>query len=149
MTATATIRDTTFREGARVAALIVVLMIAAVLGLVVGTALQGQSSTGVGAEAPGAAADTGTPSYADPHYQITRAAAGTVPAQTDPRAHIYAPVGGAAAVAPTQTDPRAHIYAPVGGAAAVAPAQTDPRAHLWAVVDSGEGKATLTAPTPD
>ena len=127
MTATATIRSITVSEGARVAALIVVLMVAAILGLVVGTALQGQSNTGVGAEAPGAAADTGTPSYADPHYQIMRAAAGTAPAQTDPRAHLFAPVGDAA----------------------VAPTQTDPRAHLWAVVDSGEGKATLTAPTPD
>jgi hypothetical protein len=124
MTATATIRSITVRDSARVAALIVVLMIAAILGLVVGTALQGQSSTGAGAEAP---------------------------AQTEPRAHLYAPIAGAAqAVAPAQTEPRAHLYAPIAGAAqAVAPAQTDPRAHLWAVVDSGDGKATLTAPTPD
>ena len=75
MTATATIRDTTFREGARVAALIVVLMIAAVLGLVVGTALQGQSSTSVGAEAPGAPTLDGTPFYADPHHQLISSAA--------------------------------------------------------------------------
>jgi len=129
MTATATIRSITVSEGARVAALIVVLMAAAILGLVVGTALQDQSTTGVGAEAPGAAADTGTPSYADPHFQIVRAATGTAPLQTDPRAHLYAPIGGAAQL--------------------VAPTQTDPRAHLWAVVDSGNEKATLTAPTPD
>ena len=72
MTATATTRSVSFSEVARVAALIVVLMAAAILGLVVGTALQGQSTTGIGAEAPGAAADTGTPSYADPHFQIIR-----------------------------------------------------------------------------
>ena len=102
MTATATIRSITVTVGARVAALIVVLMIAAILGLVVGTALQGQSITGTAAEAP------------------------------------------------TQTDPRAHLYAPILGAAqAAAPAQTDPRAHLYAVVDSGNEKASLTAPTPD
>ena len=124
MTATATIRSITVTEGARVAALIVVLMIAAILGLVVGTALQGQSITGTAAEAP---------------------------TQTDPRAHLYAPILGAAqAAAPAQTDPRAHLYAPIHGAAqAAAPAQTDPRAHLYAVVDSGNEKASLTAPTPD
>ena len=74
MTATATTRSVTFSDVARVAALIVVLMAAAILGLVVGTALQGQPTTGVGAEAPGAPADTGAPSYADPYYQIIRGA---------------------------------------------------------------------------
>ena len=75
------------REVARVAALIVVLVLAAVLGLVVGNALQGRSSTGVGAPAPDAAAGNGTPSYADPHYQVIReaAAAGNgTPSYADP-----------------------------------------------------------------
>lgn len=66
---------TAIREGARVAALIVVLALAAVLGLVVGNALQGRSDIGVGAPAPDAAAHRGTPSYADPHYQLIRSAA--------------------------------------------------------------------------
>ncbi|MEA2651559.1 MAG: hypothetical protein QOI85_1280 [Chloroflexota bacterium] len=66
---------TAIREGARIAALIVVLVLAAVLGLVVGNALHGRSSAGVGAAAPEAAAIHGTHSYADPHYQLIRRAA--------------------------------------------------------------------------
>ena len=65
---------TAIREGARVAALIVILVLAAVLGLVVGNALNGRSSSGVGAQAPDATTFDGTPSYADPHYQLIRAA---------------------------------------------------------------------------
>lgn len=112
---TANAMTATIKEGPRVAALIVVLSLAAVLGLVVGNALQAQSSAGVGAQAPGAAADSGTPSYADPHYQIIRGAQSTAPAQTDPRAHIWREVTAAPAVAPEQTDPRAHIWAPIAG----------------------------------
>ena len=66
---------TAIREGARVAALILVLVLAAVLGLVVGNALQGRSSAGVGAPAPDAAAHSGTPSFADPYRQHIRQAA--------------------------------------------------------------------------
>ena len=77
---------TAIREGARVAVLIVVLVLAAVLGLVVGNALQGRSTVGVGAEAPNAAAGAETPSYADPHYQIVRRAA-----QADDDASLTAP----------------------------------------------------------
>ena len=66
---------TAIREGARIAALILVLTLAAVLGLVVGNALQSRSSIGIGAPAPDAAADRGTPSFADPNYQLIRRAA--------------------------------------------------------------------------
>ena len=66
---------TAIREGARVAALIVVLVLAAVLGLVVGNALNGRSTAGVGAQAPDVTTFDGTPSYADPHYQLIRRAA--------------------------------------------------------------------------
>ena len=66
---------TAIREAARVAALILVLILAAALGLVVGNALQGRSSIGVGAQAPDAAADVGTPSFADPYRQLIRQAA--------------------------------------------------------------------------
>ena len=67
---------TAIREGARFAALVLVLVLAAVAGLAVGNLLQGRSITGVGAQAPSAAAHTGTPSYADPHYQVIRRAGG-------------------------------------------------------------------------
>lgn len=46
---------TAIRDAARVIALIAVLIVAAVLGLAVGTALNGRSSSTVGAPAPGAA----------------------------------------------------------------------------------------------
>ena len=65
---------TAIRDGARVAALIVILVLAAVLGLVVGNALNGRSNAGVGAQAPDATIFDGTPSYADPHYQLIRQA---------------------------------------------------------------------------
>ena len=81
---------TTIRQGARVAVLIVVLVLAAVLGLIVGNALQGRSSAGVGAPAPGAALeragqrhaapsveDTSAPAYADPYLTFIRQAART------------------------------------------------------------------------
>lgn len=64
---------TAIREGARVAVLILVLVLAAALGLVVGNALQGRSTAGVGAQAPDAAAGRGAPSYADPYRQINEA----------------------------------------------------------------------------
>jgi len=79
---------TAIREAARVAILIVVLVLAAVLGLVVGNALQGGSIEGVGAPAPDAAA-AGTPSYADPHYQLMRGAAQA--AQINRNASVTAP----------------------------------------------------------
>ena len=63
---------TAIREGARIAALILVLVLAAVLGLVVGNAIQGRSSAAVGAPAPDAAVDGGTPSFADPYRQLIR-----------------------------------------------------------------------------
>ena len=66
---------TAIREGARVAVLILVLVLAAVMGLVVGNALQGRSTAGVGAQAPEVAAARGAPSYADPYRQIMRRAA--------------------------------------------------------------------------
>ena len=65
---------TAIRDGARVTALIVILVLAAVLGLVVGNALNGRSNAGVGAQAPDATTFGGTPSYADPHYQLIRQA---------------------------------------------------------------------------
>ena len=65
---------TAIRDGARVTALIVILVLAAVLGLVVGNALNGRSTSGVGAQAPDATIFDGTPSYADPHYQLIRQA---------------------------------------------------------------------------
>lgn len=61
------------REGARVAVLILVLVLAAVMGMVAGNALQGRST--VGAQAPDAAAGRGAPSYADPYRQIIERAA--------------------------------------------------------------------------
>lgn len=76
---------TAIREGARVTALIVILVIAAVLGLVVGNALNGRSSSGVGAQAPDAATLDGTPSYADPHYQLIRQASAADPADASTR----------------------------------------------------------------
>ena len=78
---------TTIREGARIAALIVILVVAAVLGLVVGNTLNGRSSSNVGAQVPDAATLHGTPSYADPHYQLIRRAAATLhgtPSYADP-----------------------------------------------------------------
>jgi hypothetical protein len=82
---------TAIREGARVLALIVILVIAAVLGLVVGNALNGRSSSDVGAQAPDTTTLDGTPSYADPHYQIIRRAAATLdgtPSYADPHYQI-------------------------------------------------------------
>lgn len=66
---------TAIREAARVAALILVLVLAAALGLAVGNALQGRSGAGIGAPAADAAADIGTPSFADPYRQLIRQAA--------------------------------------------------------------------------
>ena len=58
---------TAIREGARVVVLILVLVLAAILGLVVGNALQARSAAGVGAQALDATAVRGAPSYADPY----------------------------------------------------------------------------------
>ncbi len=66
---------TTIVEGARVATLILVLVLAAALGLVVGNALQAARSTvGVGAATSTTAVDRGTPSFADPYRQLIREA---------------------------------------------------------------------------
>jgi hypothetical protein len=78
---------TAIRDGARVTALIVILVLAAVLGLAVGNALNGRSTADVGALAPDAATFDGTPSYADPHYQLIRRASATIdgtPSYADP-----------------------------------------------------------------
>ena len=48
---------TAFREGARVAAIILVLALAAILGSAVGNALNGRSAADAGAPAPGTAAE--------------------------------------------------------------------------------------------
>ena len=60
---------TAIRDGARVAALIVILVLAAVLGLVVGNALNGRiQPPASGAQASGSRqSSTGRRRYADPH----------------------------------------------------------------------------------
>ena len=81
---------TAIREAARVAALILVLILAAALGLAVGNALQGRTSAGVGAQAPGAAADVAHPSVcrslppADPAGRAGRWCRPRDPGRTEP-----------------------------------------------------------------
>jgi len=93
---------TAIREGARVAALIVVLALAAVLGLAVGNALNGRSSGDVGAPAAGAALE-----LSDYGQRHAAAALADGPEQTDPRPHIWAEIDDVASDASlTRPTPR-------------------------------------------
>jgi hypothetical protein len=133
-------------QAIRIVSLIAVLILAAALGMVVGNALKGSDDAATVGQA---ATDTTSSSFsldAIRHLQAARGDAGAemgAPTYADPyRAYI-----GATNVAPAQTDPRAHLWAPID-TGLVAPQATDPRPHLWAPIDTDDEKSSLTRPTP-
>jgi len=135
------------RDAARVAALIIVLALAATLGLAVGEMIRGNAGTGAAAPAAGDDIDWGTEGYLDYGQRLALVeAASEGPRQTDPRPHIWAEIDDDGDVADNL---RRHALR--RGAEPSGPEQTDPRPHIWAEIDNDAADMrndSLTRPTP-